>query len=167
MLRLYVHCLSFWFLFWKTENALYLTFLYLYARVLITDLFFSGSSPQQQRGRRTTTGRDSRTQGKAGREGEMPWGDSKLPHHFTVCLTVLQLLFYWNTCFLLFSHCIIWSNAYEVTTNVLRVTGNYGFLMPNTNIFKHYSRKQIITICEVKKEVKLLFALFSDITISM
>ena len=69
--------------------------------------------------------------------------------------------------FFLFDHCIIWSNAYEVTTNVLRVTGNYGFLMPNTNIFKHYSRKQIITICEVKKEVKLLFALFSDITMSM
>ena len=137
MLRLNVHCLSFCFLFWKTENPLYLTFLYWYARVVITDLFLSGSSPQQQRGRRTTTGRDSRTEGKAGREGEMPGGDTKGPRHFTVCLTILQLLFYLNTLFLLFDHCMIWSRAYEGTTDVLIVTGNYGFLMPNTNIFKH------------------------------
>ena len=32
----------------KTGNPLYLTFLYLYARVMMTDLCLSGSSPQQQ-----------------------------------------------------------------------------------------------------------------------
>ena len=152
MLRLYVHCLSFWFLFWKTENPLYLTFLYLYARVLMTDSFLLGSSPQQQRSRTTTTGRESRTQGKAGREGQMSRGYSKGPGHFTVCLTILQLLFYSDTCFILFDHCMIWSCAYVVTRDVLMVTGNYGVFMLNTNIFKHYSRKQIITMCEVQKQ---------------
>jgi len=141
-------------------------FLYSYAIVLMTDLFLLGSSPQQQWSRTTTTGRDSRTQAKAGREGEMPRGDSKGPGHFTVFLTVLQVLFYSDTCFLLFDHCMIWSCAYVVTRDVLMVTGNYGFFMLNTNIFKHYSRKQIITICEVEKKVKQLFALFCDITIS-
>ena len=115
LLRLYVHCQSFWFLFWKTENRLYLTLLYLYARFLMTDLFVLVSSPQQQRSRTTTTGRDSRTQRKAGREGEMPRGDSKGHGHFTVCLMVLQLLFYSVTCFLLFDHCMTWSCAYVVT----------------------------------------------------
>lgn len=105
-LHLYVHCSSFWFLFWKIENPLYLTFLYLYARVLMTDLFLSGLSPQQQWSRRRTTGGDSRTQGKAGRDGEMSAGDSKGPRQFTVCLKVLQLLFYTDTCFLLFDHCM-------------------------------------------------------------
>ena len=68
----------------------------------MTDLFLLVSSPQQQRSRTTTVGRDSRTQRKAGREGEMPRGDSKGPGHFTVCLMVLQLLFYSDTCLLLF-----------------------------------------------------------------
>jgi hypothetical protein len=104
-LHLYVHCSSFWFLFWKTENPLYLTFLYLYARVLMTDLFLSGSSPHQQWSRRTT-GRDSRTQGKAGRDAEMPAGDSKGPRQFTVCLNILQLLLYSDMWFLLFDHCM-------------------------------------------------------------
>jgi hypothetical protein len=136
LLHIYVNCLSFWFLFWKTENPPYLTFLYLYARVLMTDLFLSGSSPQQQWSR-TTTGRDSRTQGKAGREGEMPGGDSKGPRQFMVCLTILQLLLYSDTYFLLFDHCMIWSRAYVVTTDVLMVTGNYGFFIMNKNKFKH------------------------------
>jgi len=78
-LCLYVHCLSLWFLFWTT-------LLYFYARVLMTDLFLLGSSPQQQRSGRTTMGGDWRTQGKAGRQGEMPAGDSKGPRHFMVCL---------------------------------------------------------------------------------
>jgi len=52
-------------------------------------------------------GRDSRTQRKAGREGEMPRGDSKAPGHFTGCLMVLQLLFYSDTCLLSFDHCMI------------------------------------------------------------
>jgi len=103
----------------------------------MTDLCLSGSSPQQQRSRRTTTGRDSRTQGKAGREGEMSGGDSKGPRQFTVCLTAVLLLFYSDTCFILFDHCMIWSPAYLFTTDVLMVTGNYGFFMPNTSIFKH------------------------------
>jgi len=72
----------------------------------MTDLFLLGSSPQQQRSRRTSMGRESRTQGKAGR-GEMPRGDGKGPGHFTVCLTVLHLLFYSDVCFLLFNHCMI------------------------------------------------------------
>ena len=165
MLRLYVHCQSFWFMFWKTENPLYLTLLYLYARFVMTDLFLLVPSPQQQWSR-TTMGRDSRTQKKTGREGEMPRRDSKGRGHFTVCLMVLQLLFYSDTCFLFFDHSMTWSCAYVVTRHVLMVAGNSGFFMLNTNIIKHYSRKQIITICEVQKKVKQLFALFCDITIS-
>ena len=73
----------------------------------MTDLFLLGLSPQQQRSRTTTMGRDSRTQGKPGREGEMPRGDRKGPGHFTVCLTILPLLFYSDMHFLLFDHCMI------------------------------------------------------------
>ena len=73
----------------------------------MTDFCLSGSSPQQRRRRRTTTGRDSRTEGKAGREGEMSGRESKGPRHFMVCLPFLQLLFYSDTCFLLFDHCMI------------------------------------------------------------
>ena len=69
-------------------------------------------------------GGDSRTQGRAGSEGGLPAGDSKRPHQFTVCLTALQLLFYSDTCFLLFHHCMTWSRAYLVTTDLLMVTGN-------------------------------------------
>ena len=60
----------------------------------MTDLFLSGSSPQQQWSRRRTTGGDSRTQGKAGRDGEMFAGDSKGPRQFTVCLTLRRLMSY-------------------------------------------------------------------------
>ena len=56
----------------------------------------------QQRSRRTTAGRDSRTERKVGRVGEMPGEDCKGPHQFTVCLITLQLLLYLGTCFLLF-----------------------------------------------------------------
>jgi len=36
------------------------------------------------------------------------------------------------------------------------VTGNYAFFMRNTNTFKHISRKQIITTCEVQKKSKTM-----------
>jgi hypothetical protein len=71
------------------------------------------------------------------REGEMSGGDSKGPRQFMVCLTTLQLVFYSDTCFILFDHCVIWSSAYVVTTDVLMVTGNYGLFVLNTSVFKH------------------------------
>ena len=151
MLRLYVHCQSFWFTFWKTENPL-LTLLSLYARVLMIGFMSLRLVTTQQRSRRTTAGRDSRTQRKVGRGGEMPREDCKGPHQFTVCLITLQLLLYSDTCFLLFDDGMIWSHAYVITTDVLMVTGNCGIFMLNTNIFKHLSIKQIIAICEVLKK---------------
>ena len=42
----------------------------------------------------TTVGRDSRTERKAGREGEMPGGGCEGPHLFTVCLITLRLSLY-------------------------------------------------------------------------
>jgi len=95
-------CIACHFVFcFERQNPLYLTFLYLYVTVMMTDLFLLGLSPQQQRSRTTTTGRDSRIQGKTGRESETPGGDSKGPGHFMVCLTILQLLFYLDLLFAL------------------------------------------------------------------
>ena len=113
----------------------------------------SGLWPQQQWSRRTTVGRDSRTEREAGREGEMPGGNCKGPHQFTVCLITLQLLLYSDTCFLLFDDGMIWIHAYVITTDVSMVTGNCGIFMLNTDIFKHLSIKQIIAIaiCGVLK----------------
>ena len=150
MLRLYMHCHSFWFKFWKTENPL-LTLLSLYARVLMIGFMSLRLVTMQQRSR-TTVGRDSRTEREAGREGEMPGGNCKGPHQYTVCLITLQLLLYSDTCFLLFDDGMIWSHAYIITIDVLMVTGNCGIFMLNTNIFKHLSIKQIIAICEVLKK---------------
>ena len=129
-----------------------LTLLSLYARVLLIGFMSLRLVTTQQRSRRTTAGRDSRTQRKVGRGGEMPGEDCKGPHQFTVCLITLQLLLYWGTCFLLFDDGMIWSHAYVITTDVSMVTGNCGIFMLNTNIFKHLSIKQIIVICEVLKK---------------
>lgn len=79
----------------------------LYARVLMTGLMSLRLAQQQQQSRRTTMGRDSRTQRKSGREGEMAGGDCEGPRQFTVCSIALQLSLYSDMCFLLFDHGMI------------------------------------------------------------